>query len=102
MLYEFKSRAAGSVVMTDTVGAQVLDILGKSGAQGIFTVEQLHMAIATLQAQAARSKNQAPANDDNTDDPSAEASVSLAARVVPLIELMQRSLKANKEVTWGV
>ena len=30
MLYEFKSRATGTITMTDSVGRQVLEIIGKS------------------------------------------------------------------------
>jgi hypothetical protein len=102
MLYEFKSRVAGSVVMTDSVGAQVLSLLDRAGPKGIFTVEQLPAAIATLQAQAALHKAP-PANDeDQSGDAVQQPAVSLAARLTPLIELMQRSLQGNKEVTWGV
>jgi hypothetical protein len=104
MLYEFKSRAAGTVVMTDAVGSQAIDILGKSGSQGIFTVAELPGAIARLQAAVAHSKTiSQPTPDADTDtNESAQASVSLAARLTPLIDLMQRSLQGQKEVTWGV
>ncbi len=106
MLYEFKSRAAGSVIMTDSIGAQALDILGKAGSKGIFTVEQLPAAIRTLEEAIARSKAQmsSAANQPNseTDNEDAQPTVSLAARLLPLTELLQASLKADKEVTWGV
>ncbi len=104
MLYEFKSRAAGTVVMTDAVGSQAVDILGKSGPQGIFTVAELPGAIARLEAAVAHSKTQSqPTPDPETDTNEAiQASVPLSARLAPLIDLMQRSLQGQKEVTWGI
>jgi hypothetical protein len=107
MLYEFKSRAAGTVVMTDLVGTQVLEILEKSGPTGIVTVAQLPAAIAGLQAAATNSKTRSSPAENAMQEPdeheeSAGQNVSLAARLLPLIELMQASLKARKDVTWGV
>ena len=47
MLFEFKSRATGSVVMTADVGKKVLPLIGKSpDPQGIITVNQMPAAIA--------------------------------------------------------
>jgi Domain of unknown function (DUF1840) len=107
MLYEFKSRAAGTVIMTDAIGAQVLEILGKSGPTGIVTVTQLPSAIASLQAAAAHSKTQAKATESGQQEPSEQdvamgKNINLATRLLPLIDLMQTSLKAEKDVTWGV
>src|SRR5690606_42038453 len=49
MIYEFESRATGSVIMTKPVAEWILQIVGKApGAQGIFTVEQMPGAIAAL------------------------------------------------------
>ena len=59
MLYEFKSRATGTVVMTGPVAEQVLAIVGKApGPQGIFTVEQMGPAIAALQAAVERERTE--------------------------------------------
>lgn len=50
MLYEFKSRATGSVVMTQPVAERVLEIIGKEpGPKGIVTVDQMPEAIAALE-----------------------------------------------------
>ena len=49
MIYEFKSRATGSVVMTKPVAEWILKIVGKTpGATGIVTVDQMPAAIAAL------------------------------------------------------
>jgi len=49
MLYEFRSRATGSVTMVGKAAEQVLKIIGKSpDATGIITVAQIPAAIAAL------------------------------------------------------
>jgi cyclopropane-fatty-acyl-phospholipid synthase len=108
MLYEFKSKAAGTVVMTGAVGDRMLAILGREpSAQGIFTPEQLGAAIEALQAAIAAEKL-APApstTETDKDDETAEKSdksISLAQRALPLIELLTAARAAGKPVTWGV
>ena len=49
MLYRFKSKAAGDVVMLEPNGKQVLEILGKDPAHpGIILPEQMPAAIQAL------------------------------------------------------
>ena len=51
MIYKFKSRAEGDVVMQESNGDQMLRIIGRQpSAQGIITVEQIPAAIAALEA----------------------------------------------------
>ncbi len=107
MLYEFKSKAAGTVVMTGAVGDRMLAIIGRApSAQGVFTPEQLGAAIEALQtaitAEKIAPKLAAPdADDDETSDKSGK-SISLAQRALPLIELLTAARAADKPVTWGV
>ena len=55
MLYEFRSRATGSVTMVGKAAEQVLKIIGKSpDATGIITVAQIPAAIAALEQAAER------------------------------------------------
>ena len=57
MLYEFKSKATGNVVMTGPVAERLLAIVGREpAAKGIFTVEQMPEAIAALQAAVERER----------------------------------------------
>jgi hypothetical protein len=110
MLYEFKSKAAGTVVMTGPVAERLLAIVGKeAGPKGIFTVEQIAPAIAALQEAIEREKSEAePAAAMPTDDeagmPGAErrVAITLAQRAWPLIDLLRTARKAEKPVTWGV
>ncbi len=107
MLYEFKSKAAGTVVMTGTVGDRMLAIIGRAPSpQGVFTPDQLGAAIAALQT-AIAAENLAPKqvtpepDDDETVEKSGK-SISLAQRALPLIELLTAARAADMPVTWGV
>ena len=104
----FKSDAAGNVIMFDDVAKQLLEIMGKSPEkQGIVTVEQLPDAIARLKRAATDAKAPKKTDEDEAKLDQAPAGgerrfVTLAQRAVPLIELLERSLKAKKPVVWGV
>lgn len=109
MLYEFKSRATGTITMTEPVGRKVLEIIGKSpDPQGIITVQQIPAAIQALKAAADRDRKAEEAarkgSKDATDgdDDDAKNYVGISQRVLPLIEMLGEALKAGKDVTWGV
>lgn len=122
MLFEFKSRATGSVVMTESIGKKVLELIGKSpDKQGIITVAQMPQAMQTLQKAADRDKELArkareakpatspaaaaggSAGSGDTDEHDADdASIGIGPRVFPLIEMMEEAHKAGKDITWGV
>ncbi len=111
MLYEFKSRSTGSVVMTGVVAERLLAIVGKdAGPKGVFTVEQMGPAIVALQAAIAREQAASPdpqpdprhADESSDKDDAAHHGVSLRQRAWPLIEMLQVAQKAEQVVTWGV
>ncbi|CAG4882400.1 SSU ribosomal protein S5p (S2e) [Georgfuchsia toluolica] len=104
MLITFKSRASGDVIMLENNGEEMLSLFGKNptDTKGIVTVEQLPGAISALKSatQADLATQREPANGDEqteTGNP-----VSLHQRTLPLLELLERSLKDNVPVTWGV
>lgn len=103
MLYEFKSKATGTVVMTGEIAERLLAIVGKAaGRTGIFTVEQMGPAIAALQAAVDLEKSEtAPGS---ADEPAADGRrpISLAQRAWPLIDMLRTAKAADKVVTWGV
>jgi hypothetical protein len=110
MIYEFKSRATGSIVMTSDVAEALLHIIGKQkGPQGIIVpdampaaIDALNNAIA-LQKTAETSNANANSNANNkTDDEDGKPKISLGQRALPFIEMMQRAHSAGKEITWGV
>lgn len=109
MLYQFKSRATGSVFMIQSVAEHVLAIIGKEpGKTGIVTVEQIPAAIAALHKAVEESEaspqdtreNQGYGNPDDEDQDG--AAISLAQRAFPFIEMLEDAHRAGKDVTWGV
>lgn len=106
MLIIFKSPAGGDVIMFEKNGKAMLEVLGKdpADAKGIVTVEQLPAAIDTLKAAIATDKaRQAEQGEpDEADAKPGDGNVSFFQRAVPLLELLERSLKDKKPVTWGV
>ncbi len=102
MLYEFKCRATGSVVMTQPVGEQLLMIIGKApGPKGIITVAQMAPAIAALEQAVAAERAPAAPNDDDEDTGDRPARVTLAQRAWPLIDMLKAAAGAERDITWG-
>jgi Domain of unknown function (DUF1840). len=109
MLIVFKSKAAGDVMMFGDVAYTLMEIMGKSPEpKGIVTVEQMPDAIARLKAAVAQDKAEKPIVDhderifEKTPEGGKREYVSLARRAVPLIELLEFSLKEGEPVVWGV
>jgi hypothetical protein len=105
MLYIFKSKAAGDLILLQANGERILQIIGKEpGAKGIILPEQMPAAIAALEkaiarAEAAPGKDGEP--DDGSDIPAADR-VTLRQRAVPFLEMLRRCHAAEKEIVWGV
>jgi hypothetical protein len=107
MLYKFKSKAAGDLIMLEPNGRRVLQIIGKDpGPKGIILPEEipgamtkLDQAIAQEEAEhkaiidEAKAKGQVPPKFD---------AVSLRQRAVPFIDMLRRCEKEQKEIVWGV
>jgi hypothetical protein len=106
MLITFKSPAGGDVSMFENNAKVLLGILGKSpdDHQGAVTADQLPGAIdALLSAIAADKANPAqPPSDDDEAPNLPDGGINLVQRALPLLELLQRSLKEKVAVTWGV
>lgn len=107
MLYKFKSKAAGDLIMLEPNGRRVLEIIGKdAGPKGIIETAQMPAAIAALEAAIASEEA-----DQHRLIEEARASgqglprfgdVSLRQRAVPFIDMLRRCEKAGKEIVWGV
>jgi Domain of unknown function (DUF1840) len=103
MIYEFKSRATGSVIMTNDIAQAVLTIIGKSpAAQGIIVPDAMPAAIAALQQAVAAQQTSEQTTQQPSTPADKEPAVSLGQRAFPIIEMMQRAHAAGKEITWGV
>ena len=107
MLYKFKSKAAGDVIMTAPIGDRILRQLDREPAlKGIFEVEAMPAAIAALEAaiaaeEALRRAAQVEADDDGSPRVERDA-IGLRQRAWPLIEMMKRAHAGGEPIVWGV
>ena len=100
MLYKFKSKNAGDVIMLEPNGRKVLEIIGKDpGATGIILPEQMPAAIAALQAAVALEESGDAAPEAGTVPGDAPG---LRQRAMPFIDMLQRNYKSGDDVVWGV
>src|SRR5262252_1287628 len=96
MLYKFKCKVTGDVIMLQPQGDQLLRLIGHEPAsKGIIEVAAMPAAIQALQDAAA----QAPAASD---DDRGERGVGLKQRVWPMVEMMKRAHAAGEPIVWGV
>ncbi len=102
MLYKFKSKNAGDVIMLEANGRKILEIIGKdAGAKGIILAEQMLGAIAALEAAIAHEASHAGSGDKDA-DAVPDDGLGLRQRAVPFIDMLKRNQKAGDEVVWGV
>ncbi len=113
MLYKFKSKATGDLIMLEPQGKQVLKLIGKeAGAKGIIlpsemlaAIDALHAAVEQESLAIQAAKEAARASDDPSDaSPVVDGprTISLKQRVVPFIDMLRRAHAEDKEVVWGV
>ncbi len=100
MIYKFKSKATGDLIMLGPQGDQVLRLMGREpAAQGIIEPPAMAAALAALQA--AVTAEAAAATQDAT-DPDQPRAVALRQRVWPMVEMLRRAQAAGVAVVWGV
>ena len=103
MIYKFKSKAAGDVIMLAASGDQVLRILGREpAAKGILEVAAMPAAMAAIEAavqQDEQARQQAEAEGKRTQGGEA---ITLRQRAWPLLEMIKRSQAARADIVWGV
>ena len=111
MLYKFKSKVTGDVIMLQPNGQRVLEIIGKHSdaepsIKGILLPEQMPEALAALRQAVALEEAQhkeaiAKALAEKLPPPRFEP-VSLRQRTQPFIEMIGQCLKDKEAITWGV
>ncbi len=116
MIYKFKSKAAGDVIMMGPNGDQVMRLIGKEpAANGIIEVANMPAALAALEQavaaeDAARKQAELEASDGKTggrtggttSGTAARDHVSMRQRVWPLVEMLRRSHSEGADIVWGV
>lgn len=99
MLYKFKSKASGDLIMLEVNGRRVLEIIGKeAGSKGIILPEQMPAAVQALQAAVALEE----VNDKESPDAAPRDGLGLRQRALPFIEMLKRCHKAGNEIVWGI
>ncbi len=100
MIYKFKSKACGDLVMLGENGDQLLGLLGREpAATGIIETAAMPAALATLEAAVAA---EAQAGRKDEVDAAGEPAVSLRRRVWPMVEMLRQAHAAGQPVVWGV
>ena len=98
MLYKFKSKNTGDVIMLEPNGRKILEIIGKdAGPSGIILPEEMPAAIKALQdAVTLEESGDAEAGAVPGD------ALGLRQRATPFIDMLQRNHKGGSDVVWGV
>lgn len=107
MLYIFKSKATGNLIMLQPNGERVLRIIGKdAGPTGIVLPEQMPAAISALEdaiVEEESAKKTDAAQDQGAENGTAQRDrVSLRQRALPFIDMLKRCHQADEEIVWGV
>jgi len=109
VIYKFKSRETGDLIMLAPDAERILALLGKVlKAPGIITLAEIADAKATLQAAALAAsqqaaQNAAEADTDDADNTAKQSSnISLAQRLVPFLAMLDRCQAAKVDIVWSV
>lgn len=116
MIYRFKSRAAGDLLMLEPHGDALLRVLGREPSpRGIIEPAGIPAALAALQAaieaddalRAGRGAGEAPEpagaeGESGGGDATAHDGVSLRRRLWPMVEMLRRAQAEDEPVVWGV
>lgn len=107
MIYKFKSKAAGDLVMLEPDGRRLLEIIGKDGApKGIILPEQIAAAVQALEEAIDGEEAERVALIDEAKAKGEAApkfdAVSLRQRAMPFIAMLARCEKEGAEIVWGV
>jgi Domain of unknown function (DUF1840) len=108
MLFKFKSKATGDLIMLEPNGRRVLQIIGKDpSTTGIILPAQMPAALAALESavaaeEAAMEAAKNAKADEECINPAVVDAVPLRQRALPFMELLKKCREANVEIVWGV
>lgn len=107
MIYKFKSKATGDVIMLGPTGDHMLSVMGREPSpKGIIEPDAMPAAMAAIEnaiktEEAAYQQAVADAKAKGEKPPKSE-SVGIRQRAWPLVEMMKRAHKAGEPIVWGV
>ena len=104
MLYKFKSKNTGDVIMLEPHGRQVLEIIGKeAGPQGIILPEQMPAALLALRSAIAQEEWLEPQQlEQNAEQKSQSPAIALRHRALPFMQMLEACRQKGDSVVWGV
>lgn len=107
MLFRFKSKVTGDLILLEPAGRRLLRIIGKEpAASGIIEPAQMAKAIAALEAAIAEEeacqREAAERAAEQGQAPPPQPEVSLRQRARPFIDMLRRCAEAGEPVVWGV
>jgi hypothetical protein len=93
MIYKFKSKATGDLILLEPDGRQLLGIIGKdAGPKGIILPGQMAAAVQALEQAIGSPQAEHGALPDQ---------VSLRQRALPYIDMLKRCAEDGAEIVWG-
>ena len=100
MIYKFKSKATGDVIMLGPNGDQLLQLLGREPSpKGIIEVADMSAAIDVLQRAVQAEEARITSAEEGT---APHSGVSLRQRLWPMIEMLKQAQAQKEAVVWGV
>ena len=94
VIYKFKSKVTGDLIMLEPDAKRLLKLMGKENqTKGILVADQISSAIALLEAAVAKEEI------DGTPDPK---QISLRQRSMPMLKMLRKCLDQSADVVWGV
>ena len=101
MIYKFKSKAAGDLIMLGPQGDQMLRLLGREpSSQGIIELGAMASAITALEA--AIAADEAARRESGADEDDAKQGISLRRRLWPMVEMLRRCQAEGHAIVWGL
>lgn len=104
MIYKFKSKATGDLIMLGPNGDALLRVLGREpAAKGIIEVADMAAARRAIEQALAEADAAASAAKADGGDPEREReAVGLRQRLWPMVQMLERAQAAKEPIVWGV
>ena len=94
MLFKFKSKVTGDLIMLEPDAKRLLKIMGREDQiKGIFLANQLPAVIASLESAVAQEEI------EGLQDPK---QISLRQRSLPMLKMLKQCSTQSADVVWGV
>jgi hypothetical protein len=102
MIYKFRSKATGDLVMLGPDGDQLLRLLGREpAAKGIIEPVAMPAARRALEDAVAAETADAADDADDVNETKPRGGVRLRQRVWPMLQMLERAEAAGEPIVWG-